>query len=93
MIFDPVQKGWLDMRIKLKRHECHAPGKSHGHCGKRPYHASGGVARCGREAGGSGKRWIGRRVDLGKGGRVVGKRTGFSHFETALTHLFPGDST
>jgi len=31
------------------------------------------------------KRWVGRRVDLGKGGRVAGKRTGFSH-------LCPDDS-
>jgi len=69
------------------------PGKSHGRCGKRPYHASGGVVRCRRKAGGDGKRWVGRRVDLGKGGQKVGKWTGFSHFETALPHLFPHDST
>jgi len=69
------------------------PGKSHGRCGKRPYHASGGVVRCRRKAGGDGKRWVGRRVDLGKGGQKVGKWTGFSHFETPLTHLFPHDST
>jgi hypothetical protein len=37
----------------------------------------------------SGQRW----VKLGKGGQEVGKPTGFSHFETALTHLFPDKST
>src|SRR5258706_14674509 len=45
------------------------------------------------EAGADGKRWAGRRVNLGKGGKMMGKRTGFSHFETALTRLFPHDST
>src|SRR5882724_3453193 len=44
------------------------------------------------EAGADGKRWAGRRVNLGKGGKMMGKRTGFSHFETALTRLFPHDS-
>src|SRR6266404_3865755 len=42
------------------------------------------AAVCGREAGGSGKRWVENRIE-------VGKWTGFSHFETALTHLFPLD--
>jgi len=45
------------------------------------------------EAGASGKRWAGRSTEVGKGGQEVGKRTGFSHFETALTRLFPHDST
>jgi hypothetical protein len=45
------------------------------------------------EAGRGGKRWVGEWVQLGKGGWMTGKRTGFSHFETALTHLFPHNST
>jgi hypothetical protein len=32
-----------------------------------------------------GKRWVGKRVDLGKGGKMEGTLTGFSH-------LFPDDS-
>jgi hypothetical protein len=47
----------------------------------------------GRKAGVSGKRWIGKRVQLGKGGQKVGKWCSFSHFETALARLFPHDST
>src|SRR6266403_2226 len=39
-----------------------------------------------REAGAGGKRWVGKWVDLGKGGRRAGKRTGFSQ-------LFPHTST
>ncbi len=68
--------------------EAGVPGKSHGRCGKRPYHASGRVARCR-------KRRIGRRVEVGKGGREVGKAgklSGFSHFATGFAHLFPDDS-
>ena len=61
--------------------EAGVPGKSHGRCGKRPYHAPGGVARCRK-----------RRVEVGKGGREVGKQTGFSHFATGFAHLFPDDS-
>ena len=38
-------------------------------------------------------RTKGKRVEVGKGGQEIGKWTGFSHFETALTHLFPHDST
>jgi len=45
------------------------------------------------EAGGGGKRWVGMRVNLGKGRRELRKLTGFSHFEIALTHLFPHKST
>src|SRR5258708_6219387 len=41
----------------------------------------------------AGKRWAGKRVDLGKGGQKASKWTGFSHFETALTRLFPQVST
>jgi len=47
----------------------------------------------GWEMGLSGQKRDGTRVYLGKGGQEVGKRTGFSHFETALTHLFPHVST
>jgi len=45
------------------------------------------------KVGGSGKGWVGRLVYLRKGGQMAGKWTGFSHFETALTRLFPLDST
>ena len=38
-------------------------------------------------------RTMGKRVDVGKGGLEMGKWTGFSHFETALTRLFQHDST
>jgi len=38
-----------------------------------------GAPRKAREAGAGGKRWGGKWVDLGKGGRVAGKRTGFPH--------------
>jgi hypothetical protein len=56
-------------------------------------HGSGQVAAgCGRRVGTGGKRWVGRWVRPGLSGRAVGKRTGFSHFETALTHLFPHNS-
>src|SRR5713226_7810442 len=50
-----------------------------------------GVA--GRGAGGDGKRWVGKRAFPTLSGQEVGKRTGFSHFETALTRLFPHNST
>src|SRR6266404_1234245 len=46
-----------------------------------------------REAGGGGKRRAGRRANPGLSGREMRKWTGFSHFETALTRLFPHDST
>jgi len=49
--------------------------------------------RSGRKTGGGGKRWVGRRVNLGKGGQMVGKWCSFSHLETALTRLFPHNST
>ena len=32
-----VMKACAWIRIELKRHECRAPGKSRGRCGKRPY--------------------------------------------------------
>jgi hypothetical protein len=47
----------------------------------------------GREAGAGGKRWSGMCVNLGKGGQETGEWRSFSHFETALTHLFPHKST
>src|SRR5258708_4243559 len=34
------------------------------------------AAVCGQEAGGSGKRWVGKWANLGKGGREAGKWTG-----------------
>src|SRR5882724_8740317 len=40
-----------------------------------------------------GKRWDGNRGEVGKGGQVAGKRTGFSRIETVLTRLFPHNST
>ncbi len=36
---------------------------------------------------------MGKRVELGKGGQKVGKRSGFFHFETAFSGLFPHKST
>jgi hypothetical protein len=50
-------------------------------------------AGCGQQAGGGGKRWVGKRVDLGKGGQVAGKWTGFSHIAPASTRLGPDNST
>src|SRR5882724_7940104 len=59
-----------------------------------------GALRRAREAGGGGQKagsfrtgTLEKRANLGKGGQEVEKRTGFSHFETALTRLFPHDST
>ena len=46
----------------------------------------GNMGKSGQMADGGGKRWAGSRVYVGKGGKVVGKRTGFAH-------LFPHDST
>jgi hypothetical protein len=40
-----------------------------------------------------GKRWVGKWVRPGKGGRIAGKQTGFSHVAPALTRLFPDVST
>ena len=51
------------------------------------------LAEYGREAGGGGKRWDGKWVDLGKGGKEVGKWTGFSHLATTFSHLGPDNST
>jgi len=44
-------------------------------------------------AGIAGQKRVGMRVNLGKGGQVVGKWTGFSHIEPASTRLFPHNST
>ena len=60
---------------------------------QQPESADHDVSRGGRDAFGSGKRWVGKRVDLGKCGPVVGKWCSFSHFRTALPHLFPHKST
>jgi len=66
----------------------------------KPRHGSGALHMEARKveakepkAGGDGQRWAGRRVNLGKGGQVLGKRTGFAHVEPALTRLRPGKST
>jgi len=42
---------------------------------------------------GGGKRWVGKRVNLGKGGCEIGKWRSFSHLKTGLTRLFPRFST
>ena len=47
----------------------------------------------GLEAGATGRSLVGKRVKLGKGGQEIGKWRSFSHFETALTRLFPLVST
>jgi hypothetical protein len=39
-----------------------------------------------------GQRWSTERVNAGKGGQKVGKRTGFSHFAPGISHLYPPDS-
>ena len=44
-------------------------------------------------AGTAGQRRVGTWICLGEGGRDVGKRTGFSHLEPALTRLFPHVAT
>ena len=53
-----------------------------------------------RQAGGGGQKagslrtvTMGKRVEVGKGGQEIGKWRSFSHFETALTRLFPLVST
>ena len=51
------------------------------------------AAVCGQEAGGSGKRWVVRRVNLGKGGCEIEKWRSFSHLETGFSRLFPHKST
>ena len=61
-------------------------GKSLGRSGIRPYRALGEVLS-------SGQWRVARRVCMGKGGKMAGKWTGFSHFETAFSHLFPHVST
>ncbi len=63
-----------------------APGKNRGRCGKRPYRATGGVIR-------SGPRRYANRAFTGLSGREVGKATDFDRLATALTRLFPHDST
>jgi len=85
------------------RNEAHEPGERRLAARERKEHREPGVAwvdggqRSARpttsEAGSGGQRWVGTWANLGKGGLMVGKRTGFSHLETALTHLFPLDST
>jgi hypothetical protein len=46
-----------------------------------------------REAGGGGKRWVEKWVQLGKDGQEIGKWCSFSHLETAFTRLGPDNST
>jgi hypothetical protein len=81
------------MSIPLKRHECRAPEKCQGRCGKRTYFAAGGVRRCGQKAGPFRAGSMEKRVTLGKCGQILGKWTGFSHLQPALTRLFPHKST
>src|SRR5260221_8740825 len=47
----------------------------------------------GREAAATGQWMAGKRMQVGKGGRGLGKWTGFSRFEITLTRLFPQNST
>ena len=47
----------------------------------------------GRETAATGQWMAGKRMQVGKGGRGLGKWTGFSRFETTLTRLFPQNST
>jgi len=74
-----------------------APGKCPGRCGIPSYHASGEVAGSGKRRAGS--RGLNSRIReercpaVGKGGQETGKWCSFSHFETALTRLFPHNST
>src|SRR6266478_3057743 len=49
--------------------------------------------RSGRKTGGDGKRWVGKRAFPTLSGQMVGKWCSFSHLETALTSLFPHNST
>src|SRR6266481_6666868 len=70
-----------------ERKEHREPGVAKVHGGQRS------VRPTTSEAGAGGKRWVGKWAKLGKGDRMVGKRTGFSHLETALTRLFPDVST
>ena len=71
--------------LAAKEHTRYAPLECHGRCGKRPYRALGGVVR-------SGQSRAGTRVYPGGSGRMVGKRTGFSHLETGFSRLFPDES-
>ena len=54
-----------------------------------------GAARrpCHATAGGGGKRWGGKWVQPGKGGKKVSRWTSFFHFETGFSHLSPANST
>jgi len=63
-----------------------APGECQGRCGKRPYHASGGVVRCG-------KRRYASRAFTALSGCGVGKFTGFYRIATCCYRLFPRNST
>ena len=58
---------------------------------RRPYTAK--VGRSGQKTGSFRMGIVGKRAEVGKGGRKIGKWTGFSHFETALTRLFPHVTT
>ncbi len=49
--------------------------------------------RSGRKTGGDGKRWVGKRAFPTLSGQEIGKWCSFSHLETALTRLFPHNST
>src|SRR5260221_8525444 len=51
-----------------------------------------GSKGCGRRTGAGGQRRAGKWVYVGKGGKVVGKRTGFAHMAPAFSHLGPDES-
>jgi hypothetical protein len=55
--------------------------------------AGGTLVRSEVVAGGSGKKCVRKWANLGKGGCEIGKCCSFSHFETALSRLFPQLST
>ena len=56
--------------------------------GETPTMATGRVA-----APPGGRRWEEGGLDVGKGGRELGKRTGFAHLAPGLTRLGPDNST
>src|SRR5258708_6068234 len=88
----------MAMKKRTRKIELFGPARAETVCwtffrGSRPTAIHVQPLRGWPEAGAGGKRWVGKWANLGKGGLMVGKRTGFSHLETALTRLFPLDST
>jgi len=96
-------QGWQDGGVKSKKLEYGSKGVMGGDRVLELWSSAGpeaGAPRKAREAGGGGQKagsfrtgTMEKRVNLGKGGQEMGKRTGFAHFETALTRLFPHVST